>query len=253
MKKIDLDKLFKAKIPEKLFMIDIESTGVEARDAILEIGILESVFKEGHFVPGKTFRFIQHWPEDPKTVFAKKHMAKLYKECNEAPVTPPNEVREKILGFFSFCGVESVTYDFDPQTHHYAPNVIMLGKCIGSFDLQFLIKERYLIRSYYIKHPHKDEEVQGGDFHYRDFEMSGIVQLLQYATGVPSKVINLIAPLFDDVVEIPKGYEHDAIFDCYKQLKELNGYLAITRSPNMFQALELAKEKYRKMVENKDN
>jgi len=95
-------------IPNKMFMIDIETSGVDPlKDEVLQIAILEMNFQEGFWKKGKTFNFFQHSDRKPTTKFTIEHMKEIFDKCNAAPLVPAAEVRKRILAFCKECGSDA--------------------------------------------------------------------------------------------------------------------------------------------------
>lgn len=199
---------------EKHFMIDIETTGVDQKnDVILQVGILECDFNpiDGYWKPGRSLEFIQYTDREPQTPFAMAHQKELYEKCRKAnKFYDARKGRKEITDFFASCGA-------------LAPNVFLMGWNASNFDVPFLVNAGWLMPSRY--ETVNGTEIMVGDFHYRIYELGGAINfaadvkrwtrsdMIEAALAVPSE--------FD----LPEGKEHDALFDCYKQLKILNGLL----------------------------
>src|SRR5690606_39907279 len=85
-------------------------------------------------------------------------------------------------------------------------------------------------------HPSKYEtgpdgkDVRVGDFHYRIYELGGAVSLAQNVLGYSDRqALTEAAREAYPELELPEGKEHDAIYDCYRQLRMLNGLIRMTR------------------------
>lgn len=202
---------------EKHFMIDIETTGIDPKENdLLQIGIVEMDFKNGFWYPGKSFELIQHSPKQPESEFAKEHMKALYKTCNRAKPISVEEVRGRMLEFFRSCGAKP-------------PYVYFAGWNASNFDIPFLVHHGYLVPNKYVM-DEKGKDRMVGDFHYRIYEMGGALSLAQDVFQYEGRndTIEKLANL-DPIVSLPKGKEHDAIYDCYKQMKILNGLIIAMR------------------------
>lgn len=201
---------------EKHFMIDIETTGVDPKkDDLLQIGLLEATFgTDGFWHPGRKLELLQHTDRKPESEFAKEHMAELYEVCNRAPLWKPEDLRWMILKFFKDCGAEP-------------PMVFLMGWNASGFDIPFLISKGILVPSNYEQVDGK--EVMRGDFHYRVYELAGAIALICDAKSLERKKVISEAEAFSDKIQLPHGKEHDAVFDCFKQLKILNGLIALAR------------------------
>lgn len=205
---------------EKHFMIDIESTGVNPEtDDLLQIGVLECTFDGKFWVPGRTLEIIQHTDRKPESSFAKEHMAELYEVCNRAPKWEPENIRWMLLKFFRDCGAEP-------------PDVYFMGWNASNFDIPFLIHKKCLQPSYYEIGP-DGKDLRKGDFHYRIYELGGAIALI---SNVYPKVLrqDLIKDAKSrDIGQYPAdGKAHDAIFDCYSQLRILNGLIILAKEFN---------------------
>lgn len=201
----------------KQFMIDIETTGIGSLDnVVLQIGVLECTFNGDKWVPGRTFEHLLHTERKPVTPFALEHMQELYARCNDTDpaMSRPALVRAKLLTFFLECG-------------EIPPNVYLMGWNASNFDVPFLFDHAMLEPSAYKTVDGK--EIMTGDVHYRIYELGGALQLARDVTGMDAKdVIEAAKERCPEIVP-PKGKEHDAIFDCYNQLKILNGLIRLVR------------------------
>ncbi len=194
---------------DKLFMIDIETTGVDpATEEVLQIAILEINFRDGLWEKGESFCFYQHTDREPTTKFAKEHMKEIYATCKAAPAVPAAEVRANILKFCKKLGAE-------------APNIFFAGWNAGIFDLPFLERHGYLVPAKYVN----DQLV--GDCHYRVYELSGAIQL---AANVRShNEINAVLKEAQKLSPKLEGSRHEALFDCERQMHILNALIRMMR------------------------
>lgn len=205
---------------EKHFMLDIETTGIDpAKEDLLQIGILECDFtKEGYWQPGRSFELLQGSGRQPENEFAKKFMAPLYKRCNQAPYQIPADIRYQIKKFFNECGA-------------IAPNVYLMGWNASNFDIPFLCHHGILKPNYY-ETSYDGKDIMRGDFHYRVYEIGGSVSLAQNVMQKQDRKLFL-----EEVQSLPQRFalpaqreQHDALFDCYKQLHLLNGLILAMRA-----------------------
>lgn len=204
---------------EKHFMLDIEATGIDwTKEELLSIGLLEVDWDGEYWVPRKAREWLQHSTAQPQSDFAKAHMAALYERCRNAAHIPVERLRWEILDFFRSCGTKGVE------------DTYLMGWNASNFDIPFLCHDRVLEASRYEPGPDgKDRQV--GDFHYRVYEIGGAVSLVQNQlrtidrAEVIKRAREMAPPMF-----IPEGKQHDALHDCYTQLKLLNGLIALSRS-----------------------
>lgn len=210
---------------ETLFMIDIETTGVNREtDDILQVGCLMlDQGEDGYFNPrSEVFEFTLHTNRQPENAFAKKHMSELYKKCNETP-------EDKNLNTLSLALRTFIHGDLSVAVSwpHHTPK-LFIGWNASNFDLPFLFDHKVLTPSYYV--PKGDKEELAGDAHYRIYEQTGSVQLISDMTGLDRKTIEVLAmDLNPTNIKLPKGKEHDALYDCYKQTIMQNGLIKIGR------------------------
>lgn len=198
-----------APIPNKIFMIDIETTGVDPlKEEVLQIALMEMNFIEGFWVKGKTFNFFQHTDRPPTTKFAIEHMKEIYEKCNKSPKVPAGEVRKMILQFCDDCGANS-------------PNIFFAGWNAGIFDIPFLAHHGYLFPAKY-----ENDKLQG-DCHYRIYELSGALNLVANVRG--NNEINLVLKEAQKLSPKHEGTRHDALFDCERQLHILNSLIQMLR------------------------
>ena len=205
-----------------MFMLDIETTGIDPEtEDLLQIALIEMVpTGTGFYHPGKQFNLFQGTKRYPESEFANTHMAGLYATCRETPVKSSAEIRAQILDFYSLC---------DPETPPEQTRIC--GWNASSFDLPFLVKKRCLRPPGYEQVDGKDVEV--GDYSYRIYEMGGAVAIAVDVLRIPAedRKAFLDRALQSDPVDIslPPGGEHNAVFDCYRQIKMVNGLIALLR------------------------
>lgn len=214
------------------YMIDIETTGTNKdTDDILEIGIVpielddegywEIMWKDNpkDLVSPREFEELHltlYSPRQPENVFAKEHMAELYERCNKiSPEYNYNWAKLKIQEFL--------------HKDEKGPKFFM-GWNASNFDVEFLIQKEILEPSRYVEIDGK--EVLQGDAHYRVYEQTGALNLVLNFTGFSKKT--LFALMGESIpehieVELPEGKEHDALYDCYKQINMMNGLIALAR------------------------
>lgn len=212
------------KTRENHFMVDIETTGVDQKtDDILQVGAIElEQVSNGFWHPtGKIFDWTLHNKRQPESDFAKKHMKELYLKCNE--------VGEQF-------NLEFIADKFREFIHggyygtHMEPKFFM-GWNASNFDMPFLFNKGILTPSFYDKNPDTGKEQLYGDAHYRIYEQTGSVQFVADLTGLDRKTIEALAmDLNPTHIKLPKGKEHDALYDCYKQTIMQNGLIQIARS-----------------------
>lgn len=198
---------------EKHFMIDIESTGVDfVKDDVLEIGVVEIDFSGGYWVPGRVFHTFLHSIRKPESQFAKERMEAVYRSANASTVTT-EQARHWLLSWLKQCG--KVGHD-----------VLFVGWNAANFDVSMLNAKGILKRPGYETIDGKD--IQVGDHHYRVYEMCGAIQLACDVLLKPYEDFKEhIKTAYD--MPLPEGKEHDAIYDCYMQIKMLNGLIKVMR------------------------
>ena len=205
---------------EKHFMVDIEATGIDpAKEDLLQIGILEVDLQQGYWVPGRKAVWWQHTDRKPESQFAKEHMAAIYEACNKVHWVDPKDMRQSINDFFTQCGAGG-------------PDTYLMGWNASNFDVPFLIHKGVIKPSDYETIDGKDFRV--GDFHYRIYELGGAVSLAQNALSLTDR--SLLCDKARDAgavvggFEMPEGKAHDALYDCYSQLRLLNGLIFLMRN-----------------------
>jgi hypothetical protein len=203
---------------EKHFMLDIEATGIDpATEELLSIGLLETDWDGDFWRPGRCKEWILHTDRQPQSEFAKEHMVELYAKCNAAPVMTVDRLRWEVLDFLRSCGTTSVT------------DTYLMGWNASNFDIPFLIAKGVL-RSNRYETGADGKDVMVGDFHYRIYELGGAVSLAQNATREKDRA-KLIqdAKAWAPEIATPGGKKHDALFDCFEQLRLLNGLITLAR------------------------
>lgn len=199
------------------FMIDIETTGVNRwTDEILEIGIVEMLpGEDGYWRPGREFQTFVHSNRAPISQFAREHMTEVYRKANDTIYRPAEVIREDIVKFFADCG--KVGHD-----------VLLCGWNASNFDMPMLHGHDFLEEPGYQTINGVDKQI--GDHHYRVYEMCGALQLLADIKGQPYPVLRDEAQAAYDM-PMPAGKAHDAIYDCHRQIKLLNGMIKLGRTP----------------------
>lgn len=203
---------------EKHFMIDIETTGIEPdKNDLLQVGILECTFDGQRWNPGRSIELINHTDKQPESQFAKEHMTDLYQLCNAAPKWEPLGMRTHILEFFKRCG-------------ETPPMVYLMGWNASNFDIPFLVHKGILKPNYYEIGP-DGKDIMRGDFHYRVYEMGGAVSLAQNVKNYSDRktLLQDAENVYGEYPALPQGKQHDALFDCYKQLRILNGLIRMLK------------------------
>lgn len=196
-------------IPNKLFMIDIETSGVNpTSDDVLQIAVMEMNFLGGYWEKGKVFNFFQHSDKKPNSKFTIEHMQDIFAKCNAAAQVPAEEVRQQILAFCKECGAD-------------APNIFFCGWNAGIFDLPFLAHHGYLFPAKY------ENDRLVGDCHYRIYEISGALQLVANVRG--SNEINVVLKEAQKMSPKLEGNRHDALHDCERQMHILNALIKMMR------------------------
>lgn len=207
---------------EKHYMIDIETTGVnQETDDILEVALVEIEMREGYWHrTGRELSRVLHNKRQPESDFAKKHMSKLYALCNEVPEWNNLENTADAVRAFIHDGYYGT---------HMTPK-FFIGWNASNFDMPFMFKKGLLTPSFYDKNPETGKEQLYGDAHYRIYEQTGSVQALSDITGLDRKTLEVLAAdLNPTSLKLPKGKEHDALYDCYKQIIMQNGLIKIGR------------------------
>jgi hypothetical protein len=204
---------------ERHFMIDIEATGIDPTcEDMLAIGLLEATFDGNFWQPGRSKEWIVHTDRQPESSFAKEHMVELFKRCNAAPEITRTRLRWEVLEFLRANGDTT-----GPEDTYF------MGWNASNFDLPFLCFKEILVKNRYEPGPDgKDRMV--GDFHYRVYEIGGAVSVIQDARrendrGKLLAEARRVAP----GMKFPPGKEHDALYDCYRQLHLLNGLIELGR------------------------
>lgn len=195
---------------KQMFMIDIETTGVDpSSEDILQIACVEMKFDaNGLWKAGAELNFFQHTDKKPENEFSKKYLKNLFQTCNQVDYTKPAEVRSILLDFFRSCGSRE-------------PNNFLCGWNAAFFDLPFLTHKQYLVSPKYI------EGKMIGDFHYRIYDLNGV---LNFLVNIDKKVeINPLIKKVETMYLKREGEKHDALFDCYRQIDILNGLITMAR------------------------
>ncbi len=185
----------------KYFMLDIETMGIDFdQHDIIQIGLLELNKTGRYYEPGRSYVQVLHTDQQSTDPWILKTHAKLLPRSQAAEYEAPTVTRAKILNFVRNCGVDD--------------KIMVMGLNAGTFDIPFCVKKGLLKKE---------------DYHYRIFELTGAYNLAQDILNLNRrdelfKVANEACPWIT-----PEGEAHDALYDCYSQLKTLNGIINLTR------------------------
>lgn len=210
------------------FMIDIETSGTNKdRDEILEVGVVEIQFIDDFWSPtGRVFHMALHYPGSPSDSFAVEHLSELYKKCNQLPKSENYEKLSKDLRAF----LETSSPDSGPA--------LFIGLNASGFDLDFLFKKKVLTPSFYVE-TESGQEMRG-DAHYRVYEQTGAINILRNIFQLSKEdLLKRIGEIDYPEICLPRGKDHDAIYDSYRQINQINGLIALGRS---FESKELLQE-----------
>lgn len=211
-----------------IFMLDIETTGLDKKtDDILEIGVVEAIWKDGFYLPNRQIDIFIPNDRTPQNDFAEMNMQWLYKYCNNLKSKGETEnhiyARTELIQFFRDC--ECFTQEVPELTN--LPTIAVLN---AGFDLDFLYEKKILFKE---------------EYHYRVYDLSGLLMGLMDAAFIRNqfrgKFLDSAAcldyavelPTSDklpyDLITKPMSLHHWALFDAYKQLKILNGCFTMMR------------------------
>lgn len=214
-----------------MFMIDIESTGVDVKnDEILQIALLELNLKEdGFWHPNRSYQTMLHYGGAPTSEFARKHMTALYDKANNTPWRSGYDINLDIIKFVAQCLGKGMT-ELSPL------DVTMCGANASGFDLPFLENKGILTKMRYITTA-AGKDVAFGDYSYRVYELTGAIEVLSDVTQASDRKAMSNAAADSYALPLPEGKEHEALYDCYKQTKLLNGIIktlrGLTPSPTL--------------------
>lgn len=210
-------------------MLDIETnTADKAKAEVMEIGIVAcKLTKQGIFMPSTIPEVIRpavyhtylHYAGQPENSFAKKHQVDLYKTCNDTPVKPHDKIREEILEFF--------------RSHEVSGPAHILGLNASSFDMPILSRHGILKEAAWVDGDDGITQSLVGDYHYRIEDITGARMLAMRVTGLPYNVITDAAVALCPEISLPEGKAHDAVYDCYRQIKMYNGLIRLMRGGRM--------------------
>lgn len=192
----------------KYYMVDIETSGLKPSESeILQIAILE-VMKDpsGYFYPGRSYEKILHFDQTVTDEWILKTHNNLLARCKAVEYQSPTEVRAEIIRFFQQGGQK---------------NIYLMGLNAAIFDYPWLVNKGYL---------------KEGDTHYRIFELTGaygLAQTVLHLNGDDAKDRKTFFEMANgscEWIELPKNVTaHNALYDCYSQLKTLNGCIKLLR------------------------
>lgn len=204
------------------FMLDIETTGIDPnKEDLLQIGVLALSYEDGFWRPGKILQIEQGCERQPESEFAKIHMKDLYARCNDLPFQSPSALRAQVTSFFKESGASGVKDTF------------LMGWNASNFDAPFLVNKGVLVPSTYETGP-DGKDIMVGDFHYQIYEMGGAISLAMNVLGRSDRkeFIEAAYAAYPEI-EMPAGKQHDALYDCYRQTRTLNGLIRLVRNSNV--------------------
>ncbi len=187
-----------------MYMIDIETTGLEQNCEILQCAVLEMIPTEDKlYLPGNMIEFIQFQKDRPTTDFQKEHQQALFRRCNTTPYVDPKAINHLMTRFFLGSGSSE-----QPR---------LCGWNIGVFDLDRLKANGWLMPDQY---------------HFRTYEMAGAIELAIDISRLRREDV-LSAARFrstDHRKLVADRGAHDAVYDCFQQLDLLNGLIKVMRA-----------------------
>lgn len=177
------------------FMIDIETTGTAVEsDDIIQIGILEVIDDGPFYRAGRSYKRTLHTSQKGNA-WVQENNQKLMGISRRTPIVSIATVRKEILAFFG-C------------------TPILIGLNATTFDIPFMLRAGYL---------------QKGDFNYGIYEMKGAQLFAEKVLQVPLSELCKTAMDAYPEIELPFGRSHEALYDCYAQLRQLNGLVRLAR------------------------
>jgi oligoribonuclease (3'-5' exoribonuclease) len=180
-------------LPQYLVMIDCEMTGVvPGRDKLLQVGMVKLWLADNEYVSmGNPLELYLPYRGRPSNDFQKKYLTHIFDQCNQSTLTiqKGREIIKDYLG--DIWGVATPT-----------------GDCI-SCDMSFLYQANLIDRP-----DINDDGPIKGTFHYEQFDLNPIKLVARQKLGAKPEIEG-----------IDKENIHDALTDCYNQIKELNFYI----------------------------
>lgn len=199
-----------------VIMIDIETTGVDKqKDDILQVGMVKcKVMENGHLTSnGETFCETIHSKRTPSDYFAKKYMSGLYERCNSTNTSYDYKYVSSLMKEFIHSDGEEPKF--------------FIGLNASGFDLPFCFEKGLLTPSSYVDTDDGQKIV--GDVHYRVDEMTGLRLACEKVTGLSWKTIGSLADDISGFIQ-DENKDHDALYDCHKQIKFHNALIDILKS-----------------------
>jgi oligoribonuclease (3'-5' exoribonuclease) len=195
----------------KYFMLDIETMGTDSiADDILEIGILELSVVNGFYQPGRAYSRTLFTAQKPKNDWIATNHKELLEKCRKVPMVSANKVRAEILEFFKSCGATGPA--------------MLMGLNLMSLDIPFMVQKGFLCPS-----TSQDSVTLKGDFHYRIYELRGSINTACEVLGLDEKTMLQRAESAFPDIELPPGKKHEAIYDCFRQTRMINGIIRLLR------------------------
>lgn len=181
-------------LPEKLVMVDCEFSGLDPKkDDLLQVAMVKLQ------LVGDQYEAL----DEPLNVFLKSNLR---------PTRPFHH--EFLTHVFDACNESEITcVDLKEIIHDWMGSdwvgVTPCGECVPC-DIEFLYVKDCLDRPGF----DEDDQPLKGTFHYEYFDLNAPKLIARHRYGEKLKPSNLDE---DNI--------HDALVDCYNQLKELNFYL----------------------------
>jgi hypothetical protein len=104
---------------------------------------------------------------------------------------------------------------------------MMMGLNATTFDIPYLTHKGYLQKPV----PDQNNKLSG-DYHYRIYELKGAYNVAKDVLKVDDQTLFAMAEDACPEITLPPGGKHEALYDCYKQLKVLNGVIRLLRNSN---------------------
>lgn len=182
-------------LPDRLVMIDCEMTGLHyERDDVIQIAALKLILEGSEYqvVEGPLNIFL-HTDLHPTSAFAKEHMVDVYRKANA-----------------SQNSYEDARVMLDAWLGDWRGKVSPTGDCVPT-DIMFLRWKNVIETSHF-----DGDTPIDGTFHYEFWDMNAIKSLARAKMGYK----------FDKDLPADPG-AHDALVDCYNQLRELNAGISV--------------------------
>lgn len=238
-----------------LYMVDIETTGTSLeKDQILQLSIVQMIQDKGPLWDvGEVLNIYFYTDVQPEqmSTYAKKHQCALYDRCRSSPYAPfRSDAHRKVVvqmlnGFIERChgGMDDLSV-----ARSLLPFV---GWNAAGFDMPFLVRDGLFRRPEMTSEGHLM-----GTYHYRILDLQSLVSFFMTTRGYTDResfLSNILSDVEDNTEALRQKHSwtvdgHDGLYDCFRQIRILNGLTSRFRNEVQKEARAHGEEAANKLI-----